>query len=286
MSKLHLCFIVEERYRRSRFPMAVADQLTGLGHEITILEPHVNLVNFTELVGDRRVDAVVLRTVSGGPGLSLHEAAAASGITTINDAQSVRRVRDKVVAAAVAHAHDIPFARTYLVTRAVLLEQLPDQSFPLVIKPNVGGFGHGIRVLRTREEAGDLDPAWFAGGYLVAQPWVPNTGDDIKLYNTGQGIHAVRRRSPLLDPADGPRELVPLTPALRRLAQRVGYAFGLHLYGVDVVRGPQGWVAIDVNDFPSFGMVPNAVDMVTKTVLDIARRGAVRPSGSAGLAVS
>jgi ribosomal protein S6--L-glutamate ligase len=282
---MHLCFIVEERYRRSRLPMAVANEVMRLGHDVTVVEPHASIVSLTDLVGDRGVDAVVLRTVSGGPGLSLLEAAAAAGITTINDAQAIRRVRDKVVTATLARAHDLPFPETYFVTRAALLDQVPDRHFPMVVKPNVGGFGHGIRLLRSRAEARALDPACFADAYLVAQPWVPNPGYDIKLYNTGRGIHAVRRRSPLLDPGDGPRELIAVTPALRRLAERVGCVFGLQLYGVDVVRGPQGWVAIDINDFPSFGMIPDAVAMVTSTVLDIARKAAARSSGHTGLAV-
>jgi len=273
---MRLCFIVEEQYRRSPFPMGVADRLVATGHEVVVLEPHASVADLNEAVFDPGYDAFVLRTYSSGPGLSLLEAASEAGVTTINDARAVRRVRDKVVAAAVARANDIPFPRTSFVADPGLLLRLPDKEFPLVVKPSNGGWGEGIHLIQSRDEVSSLEWAGSAGPFLVAQPWVANSGYDVKLYNTGRAIYAVRRRSPLLGPREEPDELIPTTPALRRLAERVGRAFGLDIYGVDVVDGPNGWMVVDVNDFPSFPCKPEAMAMVTSTVLEIAGRGARR----------
>jgi ribosomal protein S6--L-glutamate ligase len=252
--------------------MGVVNELIQRGHYVDVLEPQLTITGVSELVAGKGVDAVVLRTVSGGPGLSLLDAASAAGMLTINDAQSVHRVRDKVVAASIAHAGGLPFPDTYFATKISLLEQLSESAFPLVVKPNLGGFGQQVRLLRTRSDLEALDDGAYDGGNLVAQPWVSNPGYDLKLYNTGQGLFAVRYQSPLLGGAESPRELVALTPTLRRLAERVGWAYQLQFYGADVVRSPRGWVVVDVNDFPSFGMVPDAAAMVASTVLEITCR--------------
>ena len=270
-SSLSFCFIVEEQYRHSRMPRAVVDRLSEWGHRTVVLEPSAAATSLSDLMNGQGFDAIVLRTVSGGPGVSLLQALGAGGITTINDAAAVRRVRDKAVVAATARAHGIPFPDTYFVARPSLLDQVPFLQFPLVVKPASGGFGHDVRLVRTPAEAASL-ASNGTRHHLIAQPWIPNLGYDMKLYNTGGQVFAVRRRSSLLGGRDEERELVGLTDELRELALRVGAAFGLDIYGVDVVEGPNGWVVIDVNDFPSFKKVPDAAQMVAASVVDIAQR--------------
>jgi ribosomal protein S6--L-glutamate ligase len=270
-SSLSFCFIVEEQYRHSRMPRAVVDRLSEWGHRTVVLEPSAAATSLSDLLNGEGFDAIVLRTVSGGPGVSLLQALGAGGITTINDAAAVRRVRDKAVVAATARAHGIPFPDTYFVARPSLLDQVPFLQFPLVVKPASGGFGHDVRLVRTPAEAASL-ASNGTRHHLIAQPWIPNLGYDMKLYNTGGQVFAVRRRSSLLGGRDEERELVGLTDELRELALRVGAAFGLDIYGVDVVEGPNGWVVIDVNDFPSFKKVPDAAQMVAASVVDIAQR--------------
>jgi ribosomal protein S6--L-glutamate ligase len=270
---LRLCFILEEEYRNSRMPAAVRRQLDEWGHHTTTLEPRRALANIDDLVSGDGFDAVVLRTVSSGPGLSLLQALAASKVRTINDAAAVARVRDKIVMAAIARVHDIPFPDTYFVADPALLEQLPVDRFPLVVKPSAGGFGHAVRLLQSRDELPSLDLDGSSDRWLLAQPWVPNAGDDIKLYNTGQAVHAVRRRSSLHGGLDREREQIAVTDDMRDLAVRIGAAYGLDVYGADVIAGDSGCTVVDVNDFPSFGMIAEAPREVAATVVELARRG-------------
>jgi ribosomal protein S6--L-glutamate ligase len=269
---MHFCFILEEEYRNSRLPMVVVAQLAEWGHESTVLEPCSAVADVDELLCRRDFSAIVLRTVSSGPGLSLLHALGAAGATTINDADAVRRVRDKVVVAALASAHGIAAPQTWFVADVRLLESIPAERYPLVVKPSVGGFGRSVRLLQSREELSSLDADGFGGGYLIAQPWVANSGHDVKLYNTGQAIHAVRRRSSLLGGADSDREQISVTDELRDLAGLIGRAFALEIYGADLVEGERGWVVVDVNDFPSFGRIASAPQEVAATILEIARR--------------
>jgi ribosomal protein S6--L-glutamate ligase len=69
-------------------------------------------------------------------------------------------------------------------------------------------------------------------------------------------------------------EQIPVTPELRKLARAVGRVFKLDIYGIDVVETAAGWVVLDVNDFPSFGNVPQAAWRLARTVLRVTRRQA------------
>ena len=269
-----LCFIVEKRYENDVMPGAVADVLRSWGHVVDVVRPDGSAVDLWDLlpVDSARYDAVVLKTVSGGPGLSLLDAAAAAGIPTVNDHRAIRFARDKAVAAVRARAAGIPFPRTWFASRAALLDQIPADAYPLVIKPNDGSSCERIlRVDSPDELAGlDIDDS----GCLLAQPYLANPGYDVKLYNTGDEVFAAVKRSPLHPGATVVEERIEVTPELRALAVAVGRAFGLDIYGVDVLETPDGWVVLDVNDFPSFGMVPEAASRLARTVLRLTRRAA------------
>ena len=265
-----LCFIVEDRYQNEAMPGAVISTLASWGHDVDVLHPHTRLTSISRLdpVDGDGYDGYVLKTVSCGPGLSILEAAGAAGGRTINDYRAIRLVRDKAVAASRARAAGLPFPKTYFAARSDLLEQLPADRYPLVVKPNSGSSCEQVfRVDNAAQlERLDLDQ----DGFLLAQPYLQNPGYDIKLYCTGDEVFAVVRKSPLHPGASVLERLIPLRPEWRDLAVRVGRTFGLEIFGLDVIDTPQGWMILDINDFPSFGQVPNAAERVARTVLRVA----------------
>lgn len=210
-------------------------------------------------------DAYVLKTVSDGPGLIILEAAEAVGIPTINNSRSIRLVRDKAVAAAFARAHGLPMPRTYFVARPDLLEQIPAEEYPLVVKPNNGSSCRDIYRVEYPDELATLEIPYEKDTYYLAQHYVENTGYDIKLYVTGKEVFAVAKKSPLHGHVQ--ERQIPVTPELRKLAVDVGRLFGLVIYGLDVIETPEGLVLLDINDFPSFGQVPRAVARVSEYIL-------------------
>src|SRR4051794_34340897 len=137
---VRLCFIVEERYENDVMPGAVVDVLRSCGHHVDVLRPNGTVADLWDLLPTdvARYDAFVLKTVSEGPGLSLLDAAAAAGVTTVNDYRAIRLARDKAVAAVRARAAGIPFPKTWFASRTGLLDQIPADAYPLVIKPNNG----------------------------------------------------------------------------------------------------------------------------------------------------
>ncbi len=266
--RMRFCFIIEEQYRKEPMPMVIADQLRQWGHAIDEFEPQEMVTNLSDLPS-YGYDAYVLKTVSDGPGLIILEAAEAAGILTINTSRSIRLVREKAVAATFACAHGLPIPRTYFAAHLRLFKQIPLTEYPLVVKPNNGSSCRSIYRLASPADLATLEIE-EQESYFLAQRYVENTGYDIKLYVTGKEVYAVAKKSPLH--AEVPEGLIPLTPQLRRLALEVGKLFGLDIFGLDVVETSQGLALLDINDFPSFGLVPRGVARVSEYVLHAARQ--------------
>ncbi len=266
---MRFCFIVEEQYRREPMPLVIADQLLQWGHTVDVFEPQSMVISLTELI-DYGYDAFVLKTIADGPGMSILEAAEAVGIPTINSSRAIRLVRDKAVAAAFAQAHGLPIPPTYFVAHPRLLKQIPPEDYPIIVKPSNGSSCKGIYRLNSPDELIDLVIAEANDSFFLAQRYAENTGFDMKLYVTGKEVFAVAKKSPLHDEVI--ERVIPLTALMRKLALDVGKLFGLDIYGLDVVETTEGLVVVDINDFPSFGMVPRAVARVSEYILHTAKR--------------
>ncbi|MFV5994771.1 ATP-grasp domain-containing protein [Streptomyces sp. NPDC056231] len=276
---MKLCFLVEEQYRHDGMPVEVIRQLTSWGHQVDVLRPGGSLLRMTDAVQASTHDAWVLKTVSGGPGLTLLEAAASAGMTTVNDARSIRGVRDKALAAAIGRSRGLPLPPTYAAARPELLVEIPASEYPLVVKPADGSSGRAVHLVSSPDRLATVIPELAGEGMLIAQPYVINSGIDVKVYSVGGELYATERRSPL-NPDHSVRERrVPLSAEVAAIAAQVGVVYGLDLYGVDVVLGPDGPVVVDVNDFPSFRQVPDAAARVARAVLELARTG--QASGAA-----
>ncbi|MCQ0006965.1 hypothetical protein [Actinomadura madurae] len=73
--------------------------------------------------------------------------------------------------------------------------------------------------------------------------------------------------SPLLAPGPWDEPVpVPVTEELRGFALACRDAFGLELYGVDVLPSPGGPLVVDVNDFPNYTGIAEAPDAVADLV--------------------
>jgi ribosomal protein S6--L-glutamate ligase len=276
---MRFCFIIEAQYRNEPLPIVIADQLLKWGHEVDLLEPDVTVTRLDDLT-QQGYDAYVLRTQSDGPGMSILDAVEAVGIPTINNSRSIRLVRDKAVASVFARAHGVPIPLTYFVAHPRLLKQIPEENFPLVVKPTNGSSGRDIFLIDSPADLAKLQLVETNARFFLAQQYVENRGFDIKLYVVGTEVFAVAKRSPLHPEVRVDKRLIPITLELRNLGLLVGRLFGLDIYGLDVVETREGPMVVDINDFPSFGQVPHAVSLVSWEIVQIASR---RISGLNGL---
>ena len=282
---MHFCFIIEAQYRKETMPMAVARQLVEWGHNVDLLEPESTTICLSGL-NRENYDAYVLKTVPDGPGLSILEAAEAAGILTINHSRSIRLVRDKAVATSYAFSHGLPIPLTYFVAHPGLLKQIPLGDYPLVVKPNNGSSSRGIYRIDSPAELEMVKIAEPEARFFLAQQYVANSGFDIKLYVAGTEVFAVTKRSPLHPEVKVEKRPISLTLELRNMALKVGKLFGLDIYGLDVVETSHGPMVVDINDFPSFGQVPNAVALVSSHIVHLATLRSEQLSRSQAVALT
>lgn len=264
---MRFCFILEEIYAHKPMPLVVADQLRQWGHEIDVLQPYAAVTSLTDL-SLANYDAYVLKTVSEGPGLTILEAAEAVGIPTINNSRAIRLVRDKAVAVAFAQACGLPVPVTYFVGHPRALVKVPHEAYPVVVKPSNGTSLQDIHLVYAPEDMRQL--TLDEHSYYLAMHYVENIGYDIKLYVTGQEVHAIVKSSPLHSTVQ--EQEIAVSRDMLKLARRVGQLFGLDLYGVDVLETSEGLVIVDINDFPSFYGVPRKVASVAEYILHAAYR--------------
>jgi ribosomal protein S6--L-glutamate ligase len=268
---MRFCFIIEAQYRCELMPLGVARQLIEWGHEVELLEPETTITCLSGLTRGQ-YDAYVLKTVSDGPGLSILEAAEAIGIPTINTSRAIRLVRDKAVATVYAHTRGLPTPLTYFVAHPELLRQIPVEDYPLVVKPTNGSSCRGIYRVNSPADLETVKIAEANARFFLAQQYLENSGFDIKLYVVGTEVFAVSKRSPLHPEIAVEKRPIPVTPELRTLALYVGQLFGLDIYGLDVVETTRGPMVVDINDFPSFGHVPQAIRLVSSYIEQLAMR--------------
>ena len=267
---MHLCFIIEEQYRRDSMPLVVVRRLVKRGHAVNLLEPGRTVTSLSSLATEP-YDAYVLKTVSDGPGLSILQAAEAVGILTINNSRAIRLVRDKAIFTAFAQAYGLPIPPSYFMVHPRLLKEIPRGDYPLVVKPTNGSSGRGIYRVNSPGELGALEVSGPSLCFFLAQRYLENSGYDIKLYVIGNDVYGVARTSPLHPELAMESHAIPVKPEWLELARRVGELFGLEIFGMDVLETSKGPVIVDVNDFPSFGSVPGAVSRIANYIVQLAQ---------------
>jgi ribosomal protein S6--L-glutamate ligase len=189
--------------------------------------------------------------------LSLAAILHSQGARLVNRYPACAAVRDKVVAASLLRAAGVPAPRTWVTNDLGLLESLLARG-PLVVKPQRGLHGAGVHVLRRRSDLARLPP--LSGPQLV-QDYVEGGHDDLKLYVAGGTVLGVRKPFSS-DSFAAPGRACEVPAAARDVALRCGRAFGLTLYGLDVIESSDGPVVVDVNYFPGYRGVPDADELV------------------------
>jgi ribosomal protein S6--L-glutamate ligase len=206
-------------------------------------------------------------------GLSMGSILHDQGVPTLNPYPACAALRNKVVTAWRLRAARLPIPRTWSTgDPAALAARL--RHGPLIFKPARGVHGAGVRIVRDRAELAAYREEVAARSHfrepLLAQELVNGSGEDLKLYVSGSEVFAVRK--PFSESSHRePGRPCRVSPAARELATRCGRAFGLVLYGLDLIEGPRGPVIVDVNYFPGYRGVPGASARVADQIERFAR---------------
>ncbi|WP_030275581.1 ATP-grasp domain-containing protein [Streptomyces sp. NRRL B-24484] len=172
------------------------------------------------------------------------------GVPVLNPVAATAFCQDRQRMADRALAAGLPFAPTRTAGLAELAERAVHE--PVVVKSLHSRRGDLVAAVHDRAGARRLAERW-PGEPVVVQPLARNDGWDHKLWAVDGRLFAERRRSELAAPAAVAREELPvaaLPDGWAELVRAAGEAFGLQVYGVDVLDTADGPLIVDINAFP------------------------------------
>ncbi len=196
--------------------------------------------------------------------LSFAGALHAAGAKILNPYPSVVAMRDKIISTKMLQIAGAPLPETYFASSAAQLVDLLKDG-PLVVKPFwAASQGRGVRIIRTDEE---LSQVTSDEGLVFAQRFHQPDGRDLKLYVIGEQVFGVRRVWPPKTLEDKLGEPFDVAAEMREIALRCGRAFGVGLYGVDLITSDGEPYVVDLNTFPGFKGVTNAAGLLAEYIL-------------------
>ena len=225
-------------------------------------------------------DLYVLKKISGFA-LSLAGVLHAQGAAIVNPYPATVALRDKVITSRLLRAAGVPTPATYVAPHPTLLTPLLDGG-PLIVKPAQGTRGFDVRIVRSPVELAAVpagkDP-------LFAQRYHPPQGRDLKIYSIGGRLFGVKKIFPARTEEEHHGEPFVPWPDLCEIAVRCGQAFGIDLYGVDIIESEGNPYVVDMSSMPGFKGVPNATSLLASYLYETAKRAAcAQPQRASALA--
>jgi ribosomal protein S6--L-glutamate ligase len=251
--------------RRSPIMPEVTRLLRSWGTDVATIYPDEDVMALDEVEPDH--DLYVLKSGTE-TALSVAGSLHARGAALLNPYPVAAACRDKVVTSAILAAAHVPVPQTFVAGNAEALASALHDG-PLVVKPYRGSQGRGVRVVRR---ASDLARLADTPGPVFAQRHHPPDGVDHKLYCIGDQVFGVRRVWPARTYEEKLGTPFTVSHELREIAVAAGRAFGIDLYGVDVVISGGTPVVVDFSSFPGFKGVPDAALRLADHIYTIGRR--------------
>jgi ribosomal protein S6--L-glutamate ligase len=200
--------------------------------------------------------------------LSVAGALHAAGAPVLNPWPAAAMMKDRITALRRLAGAGVRVPESHVTSSPRRLAHLLEEG-PLVLKPHRGSRGHAARVVWEAEELEDA-----AGGAtpILAQRYHRPDGPDHKIYCIGGQLYGVRRRWPARSLLEKCGEPFTITSELRDIALRCGGAFGVELFGIDLLFSGGTPYVVDMHGFPGFKGVPDAALRLADYVYATAHR--------------
>ena len=191
----------------------------------------------------------------------------AAGAKIINPYPTVVAMRDKIVSTKMLQSAGVPLPETWFASKPEQLTRLLEEG-PIVVKPFwAASQGRGVQIVKTEDE---LSTVITEDGVVFAQRYYQPDGRDHKLYVIGDRVFGVRRVWPPKTLEDKLGEPFDVPDEMREVALGCGRAFGVGLYGVDLITSGGKPYVVDINTFPGFKGVPNAAALLAEQIMNSA----------------
>ena len=218
---------------------------------------------------------------------SLAAAAHYRGAKLLNQYPATMKVRDKVLTDTILLQAGIPAPKTFITDSIENLRPIV-REMPVVVKPYRGRRGMGIEICMDEAQFNDLvkrhavqetssdddggeDSTALGDRLIYAQQYQEHEPFDYKAYAIGDYVHAIKRIFPAKTKEEKLGIPVGDDPELVELVRKCGKTFGLELYGVDLVKTPNGYSVIEVNCFPGYKGVPQGGERISNFILENAK---------------
>jgi len=185
------------------------------------------------------------------------------GIPVYNDADSISRVSDKLLASQLLVKENLPIPKTILVNGDVDIELIEKEiGFPCVVKATSGSKGKTVHLCHTKKDfAGlmsllasiSLKKTMIIQEFVDAQP-----GTDLRVWVIGgKTVVAMKRTGAEGDfraniSQGGTAELFEITDEVDYLARETARVLGLQIAGVDLLFDKDGYKICEANSSPGF----------------------------------
>jgi len=185
------------------------------------------------------------------------------GIPVYNDADSISRVSDKLLASQLLVKDNLPIPKTILVNGDVDIELIEKEiGFPCVVKATSGSKGKTVHLCHTKKDfAGlmsllasiSLKKTMIIQEFVDAQP-----GTDLRVWVIGgKTVVAMKRTGAEGDfraniSQGGTAELFEITDEVDYLARETARVLGLQIAGVDLLFDKDGYKICEANSSPGF----------------------------------
>jgi ribosomal protein S6--L-glutamate ligase len=249
--------------RRSPIFPEVVERLRAKGAEVDVLYPDDHATELDAL--DLGHDLYVLKAGTE-TALSLAGVLHTLGAAILNPYPVSEMCRDKIVASRVLHEAGVRTPTAYVASRPDELLPLLEDG-PIVVKPHRGSQGRGVRVVRSPADLngdGIWEPPLFAQRRLEAD------GLDRKIYCIGDEIFGVERVWPPRTYEEKLGRPFQVDREVREIALRCSAAFGMSLFGFDVVMSGGRPYVVDISSFPGFKGIPDAAERLANHIFTVA----------------
>ncbi len=200
------------------------------------------------------------------------------GIPLFNRAQAILAAKNKIKTMQILDHYGIPIPKTVVIRRKDDLGEVAKLigGFPVIVKQPVGSFGAGVTIIESMRALKSF-LLWDQPMYLIQEFVKYSKGKDIRIFVVNGKIVGSMMRKAKKGEFRSNIELgaigrpVEITEEEASIALRSVQALDLTYGGVDVIRGVNGPVVLEVNSNPGFKELEKATGVsIAGAIVDYA----------------